>query len=74
MSNDQTASEYAGRLYALHNRQKHRNDFVWQKVDSARHDIGTFLDLNEGFKDMPLLEQAKAQLDTLIGFILEDGK
>jgi len=62
-------SEYAGRIYALREIDKVKMQMVLTKVDSARYDIGNFLEGDK--KSMDLLEQAKCQLDTLCGFLGE---
>lgn len=66
-------SEYSGRIHALKELEKLRGQFVFDKVNSAMYDVGSFLEANEdsSVKSKELLIQAKEQLETLIGFLRE---
>lgn len=66
---ERTTSEYAGRIHALREIEKVKMQMVFARVDSARHDIGDFLDGDK--QKVDLLDQAKEQLDTLYGFLQE---
>ena len=67
------SQEYAGRIYALREIAKLKDQMTFQKVDSAINDIQNFLDGNKDLvmKSIELLRQAKEQLETLNGFLRE---
>ena len=67
--NETLKSEYIGRICAMREIEKMKMKMVFEEVESARHDIGIFLEGDR--QNANILEQAKSRLDLLYGFLNE---